>query len=271
MSKLSVETEYDKAVEAIAVSLADCNSRKAWGICSEADCSNCSMKQYQDNCMNGFADVDKIRVYNRLQELVSVQTVPEDPDTVATGLNAFKIKASCEWHHFTHVVGPILSIALWVTLTVFIVGIILSTCSFKLYSQSLSDYSYWSLPGETEYKGKYRKQILDTLSRTKQYVTDVNKDGEINCIDYSCTFKMIWDKMYDASSCEIVRNKSGTMNHLFIRTRQFEGKPWECIEPQAATKDITKYFMEDFWPPNVYNPVYNIYGETEVWLKEVKQ
>ena len=82
---------------------------------------------------------------------------------------------------------------------------------------------------------------------------------------------MIWDKMYEASNCEIVRNKSGTMNHLFIRTRQFEGKPWECIEPQAATKDITKYFMEDFWSPNVYNPVYNIYGETESWLKEVKQ
>ena len=57
------------------------------------------------------------------------------------------------------------------------------------------------------------------------------------------------------------------MNHLFIRVRQYEARPWECIEPQAATKDITNYFMEDFWDPKLYNPIYNIYGETDYWLK----
>lgn len=275
MSKLSVETEYDKAVEAVAKSLADCNYRKNWGICSEASCAACEMHQYQNNCMNQFVDVDKIKVYNRLQELVAAQPIPEDPEEHATGWTAFKIHLACEWHHFIHVTGPAILLPVWVLLIVLIVlfisGTIGSKLYDKLYGQSLSDYSYWALPGEVEYKGKYRKQIIDTLNRVQLYVTDVNKDGEINCIDYSCTFKMLWDKMYEPSDCEIVRNKSATMNHLFIRTRQFEGKQWECIEPQAATKNINRYFMEDFWPANVYNPVYNIYSETGIWLKEVKQ
>ena len=272
MGKLSVETEYDKAVEAIAISLADCNNRKVWGICDEAACSSCPMKQYQDNCMNNFADVDKIRVYNRLQVLVNAQEVP-DTKEYATGKEALKIKAD----YYAREIGGMLATAVAIIFIplVLLFGVITipSACVSKLSAQSLRDYDYtrYALPGEAGYVGKYRKQILDTLDRTKQYVTDVNKDGEINCIDYSCTFKIIWDKMYDASDCEIVRNKSSTMNHLFIRTRQYKGRPWECIEPQAAVKDITKYFMEDFWEPDVYNPVYNIYGETEAWMKEVKQ
>ena len=266
MSKLSVETEYDKAVEAVAVSLADCNNRKTWCTCDEADCVSCEMKKYQDNCMNGFADVDKIRVYNRLQELVSAQATP-DTTEYATGKDAVKIKAN----YYAREIGSILATATAIIFIPILLIIIPGSCVAKLSAQSLKDYDYtrYALPGEAGYAGKYRKQILDTLDRTKQYVTDVNKDGEVNCIDYSCTFKMIWDKMYEASDCEIVRNKSGTMNHLFIRTRQYNGRPWECIEPQAAVKDITKYFMEDFWSSDVYNPVYNVYGETEVWLKEV--
>lgn len=267
MSKLSIETEYDKSVEAVAVSLADCNNRKVWSICNESDCATCPMKRYQDNCMNGFADVDKLRVYNRLQVLVAAQATP-DTTEYATGKDAIKIKAN----YYAHEIGSIFATAAAIIFIPILLIFIPGSCVAKLSAQSLRDYDYtrYALPGEAGYAGKYRKQILDTLDRTKQYVTDVNKDGEVNCIDYSCTFKMIWDKMYEASDCEIVRNKSDTMNHLFIRTRQYTGRPWECIEPQAAVKDITKYFMEDFWPPDVYNPVYNVYGETEVWLKEVK-
>lgn len=266
MSKLSVETEYDKAAEAIAISIADCNYRKTWHICSEDKCIHCEMSQYQTNCMNNLADIDKIKVYNRLQELIAVQPVPDTTEYV-TGKDAVKIKAN----YYAREIGSILATAAAIIFIPILLIIIPGSCVAKLSAQSLKDYDYtrYALPGEAGYAGKYRKQILDTLDRTKQYVTDVNKDGEVNCIDYSCTFKMIWDKMYEASDCEIVRNKSDTMNHLFIRTRQYNGRPWECIEPQAAVKDITKYFMEDFWSSDVYNPVYNVYGETEQWLKEV--
>ncbi len=267
MSKLSVETEYDKAVEAVATSIIDCENRKTWHICDERDCVSCEIKRYQDNCMNNFADVDKLRVYNHVQALIDSQPVPIDPNKYAKGSDAFKIKAKFFIKELCSVIGTAAAIILIPLCIICIPG----SCVAKASAQSLKDYSYWALPGESEYVGKYRKQILDTLNRTKQYVTDVNKDGEINCIDYSCTFKILWDKMYKSSDCEIVRNKSTTMNHLFIRTRQYAGRSWECIEPQAATRDITKYFMEDFWSPDIYNPMYNIYDETDVWLKEVKQ
>ena len=153
-----------------------------------------------------------------------------------------------------------------------IVVLFISLCTFKMFGQSLNDFDYsrYALPGEASYAGKYRKNILDTLDKTNKYAIDVNNDGEINCIDYTCIFKVLWDKSFDNNDCEIVRNKSLTMNHLFIRVRQYSGRPWECIEPQAAKKDITRYFMEDFWSAREYNPVYNIYGETDLWLKEIK-
>ena len=267
MNKLSVETEYDKAVEAVATSMIDCENRKIWHICDEKDCVSCEIKRYQDNCMNNFADVDKLRVYNRVQALMASQPVPVDPDKYAKGSDALKIKAK----YLVKELGSIIGTAAAIILIPLCIICIPGSCVAKMSAQSLKDYSYWALPGESDYVGKYRKQILDTLNRTKQYVTDVNKDGEINCIDYSCTFKILWDKMYKSSDCEIVHNKSATMNHLFVRTRQYAGRSWECIEPQAATRDITKYFMEDFWPPDIYSPTYNIYGETDVWLEEVKQ
>ena len=270
MGKLSVETEFDKAVDAAATSLADCNYRKVWGTCNEAECAQCDIKKYQDNCLNGFADMDKLRVYNKLQILVALQDVP-DTKEYATGKEATAIKAN----YYLKEIGSMVATAAAIIFIplILLLGIITvpSSCMTKLAAQSIKDYDYtrYALPGEAGYAGKYRKQILDTLDRTKQYVTDVNKDGEINCIDYSCTFKMLWDKMYDASNCEIVRNKSSTMNHLFIRTRQYSARPWECIEPQAGLKNITKYFMEDFWSSDIYNPMYNIYGETDRWLQEV--
>ncbi len=145
-------------------------------------------------------------------------------------------------------------------------------CTYQINGQSLNDYDYtrYALPGEASYAGIYRKNILDTLDKTYKYAVDVNNDGLINCIDYSCIFKTLWDKSFDSKNCEIVRNKSLTMNHLFIRVLQHGGTSWECIEPQAAKKDITKYFMEDFWSAREYNPIYNIYGETEKWLQELK-
>lgn len=154
----------------------------------------------------------------------------------------------------------------------FIVILLSLLCIHQMNAQSLNDYDFtrYALPGEAGYAGKYRKNILDTLDKTYKYAVDVNKDGEINCIDYSCIFKKLWDKSFDSSNCEIVRNKSLKMNHLFIRVRQYGGRPWECIEPQAAKKDITKYFMEDFWSAKEYNPIYNIYGETDKWLKEIR-
>ena len=78
----------------------------------------------------------------------------------------------------------------------FLLILIPVSCISCAYGQSINDYDYtrYALPGEASYAGKYRKNILDTLDKTNKYAVDINHDGEINCIDYSCTFKMLWDK-----------------------------------------------------------------------------
>lgn len=268
MSKLSVETEFDKAVTAVATSLADCEIKKAKAICNTAQCVQCDMKKYQDNCMKGFADMDKIRVYNMVSRDLAIRNPPKQ--TYATG----KARRSIIFDFWLRELGSIFGYIFGVLFLIAFVCLVIPYCcsAAGLFGQSLNDYDYtrYALPGEAGYAGLYRKHILDTLDKTSKYVIDVNQDGEINCIDYSCIFKVLWDKQYDKKNCEIVRNKSSTMNHLFIRVRQYGGTQWECIEPQASKKDITKYFMEDFWTAAEYNPLYNIYGETDRWLKEIK-
>lgn len=264
MGKLSVETEYDKAVDAVATSLADCHLKKKYGVCK--DCSTCDTLRQQTNCLSNMPDIDRIRVNNTVQRLILQMDPPEQKPLKGKEY----LKASVFFyvrdalHNFVKVLAPFVGMMLFILFLVCV-----SQCyeGTYLYGQSLSDYDYskYALPGEAAYAGKYRKCILDTLDKAKKYARDINKDGEINCVDYACIFKVLWDKQYDPSNCEIVRNKSGTMNHLFIRVRQYAGTPWECIEPQAALKDINRYFMEDFWPPDIYNPVYNNYEEAEYW------
>lgn len=264
MSKLTVETEFDKAVTAVATSLADCELKKKYGTCKESDCATCDMKKYQENCMNGFADMDKIRVYN----IVSRDLARRDPPAQER-LTGKAARLAIMKYDLKETVIPIIGILI-IVIVLLLVGF--TPVLAALHGQSLNDYDYtrYALPGEAGYAGLYRKHILDTLDKTYKYATDINKDGFINCVDYSVIFKRLWDKQYDSRNCEIVRNKSSTMNHLFIRVRQNSNTPWECIEPQAARKDITKYFMEDFWSVAEYNPLYNFYGETDRWLEEDK-
>ncbi len=96
---------------------------------------------------------------------------------------------------------------------------------------------------------------------------DINGDGKVNCIDYAVSYKLIWDqKNYGRESfCEIVRNKNpnNNMHHLFVRVRNAYTLEWEYIEPQNGLP------MELAWS-GLYYPAFNIFGETDYWLKKRK-
>ena len=265
------QEEFEKAFDSLTTTITACTIKQKKKICTKEDCNSCQLYQWVNNCLNQLPDIYKIRVMTEVDNKVYVINSKEEEDNkeYATGWDAFKISADFYIRDFFSSIFPVLMTPVAAVLIIFLLGAGFSCCSEKLYGQSRNDFDYtrFALPGEAGYAGKYRKQILDTLDKTQKYITDINNDGEINCIDYTCTFKMLWDKSFNANDCEIVRNKSKTMNHLFIRVRQYAACPWECIEPQAATKDITNYFMEDFWDPILYNPIYNIYGETDYWLK----
>lgn len=106
--------------------------------------------------------------------------------------------------------------------------------------------------------------IICTIREAQRNVHDTNRDGKVNCIDYSLMFKSCWDRSYGntAYSCEIVRNKNGSFHHLFIGMRYGGGIVF--IEPW--TYDPEMFLMEDNWPARKYNPSYNIYGETAKWM-----
>lgn len=122
------------------------------------------------------------------------------------------------------------------------IGVILFLSTCRSFSGKPSDFAY----------------------PTVKNVQDVNKDGKVNCIDYAITYKILWDmNNYGAAfCCEIVHNinKEKGMNHLFVRVRGNDYK-WQYIEPQRDC------LMEEYWG-DMYNPVFNIYGETEYWLKQ---
>lgn len=116
--------------------------------------------------------------------------------------------------------------------------------------------------------------ITDKLRSTHNHVYDRDLDGEVDCVDYSITFKQEWDKDMPPDYCQIVRNyRKGffsSMNHLFIRVKLTEGGKWLYIEPQARYNK-RNYRMSDFWGSPKYNPRYNNYGETFYWMSLCKR
>ena len=106
------------------------------------------------------------------------------------------------------------------------------------------------------------------LLRVREAVYDVNRDGEVNCLDYATTFKFIWDKYYSPANCELVRNyntRTG-MNHIFARVRFHSYDKWQLVETWAPNVYI--YDMPSVWG-NVYDPAYNYYNETAYWMRDV--
>ena len=113
------------------------------------------------------------------------------------------------------------------------------------------------------------ERIISTIREAQSNIYDYNKDGKINCIDYSCLFKITWDKNYpnERFRCELVRNKSKSMHHLFARVLD-ENSNYIEVEPWSNNPE--NFLMEENWMPGSYDPNYNIYGETNLWLTDGK-
>ncbi|MCQ2584457.1 MAG: hypothetical protein MJ185_02610 [Treponema sp.] len=128
------------------------------------------------------------------------------------------------------------------------------------HAQSIKDFEPYEFPENLSYsEKKYRSNISKVLRKTSLYISDINNDRKINCLDYALTFYNLWIKEgLSEVNIELVHNvnPNGKMNHVFIRIREnAHFYNWECIEPSAPENG--PYFMEDYW--NTYNPVYNRY------------
>lgn len=227
MSKLSVETEYDKAVEALAVSMADCLDLN----CNGKKCATCPTKVQQMNVYNSMADIDKLRVQTMMRNIHAARHPPEPPKIRHTRVTLA---------------------ALWDTRGWFLYVLIFFGVFFLIIN-SLGAVT----PGFNA--------IQRCLKQTALNVRDVNKDSKINCIDYAVVFKHTWDVSNNPSDCELVRNFSPDFNHLFVRIK-WNGD-WVYVEPSAYFYGyITRYTMKEFWEER-YDARYNYYNETEYWMK----
>lgn len=119
--------------------------------------------------------------------------------------------------------------------------------------------------GSPLYMDKTKATIVSVLKESQARVYDYNEDGLINCIDYACVFKLTWDKKYpdQKSRCALVRNKKGKFHHLFAVVHNCT---CDDIEVETWAKNQNIFSMYSNWPEGVYDPNFNIYGETSLWL-----
>ncbi|GHV86658.1 hypothetical protein AGMMS50230_22660 [Spirochaetia bacterium] len=90
-------------------------------------------------------------------------------------------------------------------------------------------------------------RIKQALVQTKEQVRDVNRDGKINCIDYTVTFYSIY-----GPEAKMMRIYNNDLNHLFIRVGNRD------IEPQRLDGS-----MENAWGSR-YKPGQS-WDETHEW------
>lgn len=232
------ETFTDLAVRELAKNRAACLCRIQFGRCKRSECANCATGKRFQSCIASMNDYDRLRL----------QSYTADEYTY---LSAKPSNWRSHQSYMLHYIGTVLAFLLMFAAVIFIPTLVCGPFD-KPSSWSISD--------------TYRSKIVNTMTTSQMCVTDFDKDGKINCIDYTISFKLTWDKFYPdlKHKCTIIRNvnpRSG-MNHLFIKVGDQFVEPWSY--------NINKYTMEDNWWNGSYDPRYNIYGETQRWLNEVR-
>lgn len=111
-------------------------------------------------------------------------------------------------------------------------------------------------------------RIISTNKQVHRQVQDLNCDGLVNCIDYTCLWKILWDRKYpeEKSRSIIVRIRNDKIHHLCIGVYDDYSK-LILVETQIDNKNylVNYYFGSRFNKDDI------IYGETNTWLNKVKK
>ena len=229
------ETFNDLAVRELARSRSACICRLQFGACEKKDCASCEIGRDYRNCYNQMNDYDKTRLSSYVSQFYK-------NDSLYPG----------KWMSYNKLCKHT---AKWMFAIIFL--FLLLIIPFVLMN-----------PGDKpqQISDETNDKIIITIKLTQKYITDLNKDDKINCIDYACGFKLIWDSIYpeQKSDCIIIRNKSLTLNHLYNGV--YEGNSIVFVEPW--TNNPYNYDMSQIWGYK-WNPRYNKYDETDKWLSEV--
>ncbi len=223
-------TDIDKNLDTLARVKADCTYRQYYNIC-KLDCNKCKTNSKFNLCFNQLAICDQLRVNENAKEL------------------AINKIAYYRYYRINRIKNKTLLIFIFSLLVIlFFIGVSFAHADTSIMKAYKND-----------------RMITATLVDTHTHVHDCNDDGLVNCIDYTMQFKKEWDKKYTPKNCEIVRNNNGKngFHHMFIRCRKDEMADWVYVEPQGT---YLNYDMYDFWNDR-YECFWNIYGETELWMR----
>lgn len=234
---LHQEQPDDIAVRELGRARAACVCRLQFGRCKRRECKHCARDRRFKECYNQLNDYNKERLGAYISEYYQVEL--QNPNV---------------WKSFSFLIKETIAILFVIAIFIFV--------PFILYLlMDPQDKPSSRIPADVANKITY------CLMYSQRCVYDRNLDQKVNCFDYAVTFKEQWDDMFPAyrNKCKLVRNKTARMNHLFAVV-YFDGGS-VCVETWA--EDYRQWHMEDNWDSR-YNPKYNIYNETDRWMKEVK-
>lgn len=232
------ETFNDLAVRELARSRSACICKIQFGRCEKTECAHCAIGKQYKNCYSAMNDYDKNRLASYIGDYYVVDSRSPEQWMDHKHYKRFMFK----W-----IFGG------WAVLMA-VLFLAIGLCCL--------------VPGDTPPKpdSKLNYAVNETLKISRARVMDFNLDGKINCIDYTISFKQVWDWLFvnfSDNKCVIIRNLSPTMNHLFVAV-WYKDRWWE-VEPQADPPEDWR--MVNVWG-DMYKPLFNIYGETDFWMKE---
>lgn len=242
------ETFNDLAVRELAKGRAACICRMQFGRCKENECKKCLIHKQYAACYAQMSDYDRQRLATYVAEEWQKESLFPEQWMSSSGYMAHMLKI---------VFAVIFGLGL----------ILLALCLSNFIRPCAEPGEPYDSPYGTRSK-RVGHMIVSTLRISQAGIYDMNNDGMINCIDYACNFKREWDMLWPDESwrCLLVRNYNGSWHHLFAHVRGYGS---EDIEVETWAKDPYRYKMEYNWRDE-YNPKYNIYGETELWMQKCR-
>ena len=237
------ETFTDLAVRELAKTQASCLCKIQGKRCTRAECRKCQVKAQLDKCKASMNDYDLTRLRN-----YTGQYYTDYSDNIMGWMNHKEYKRFYSLTLLRILLGFILLTAVFGAL------FLAMGCTPRMPNDSPPDPHY------------YDDMITRTVQKTQRSLSDVNQDGEVNCIDAAIIFKVIWDNDYPSmpNKCQIAHNVNPgkKMNHLFVYIWNESGQRMD-IEPRAPNP--YRFDMKYNWGED-YDPKYNRYGETDWWL-----
>lgn len=208
----------EKNVDALAEVKAECMYRQYRKSCDAARCLTCAMHDKLMSCYVQLSLCDQLKVDTRADKLFAERVCHADA-----------IRHDTRANRMSSVIGYLLPFAF---------GIVMLLFARACFGEPVSVYD----------------DIGNVVEQTHSQVRDKNYDGKVDCVDWSLTFKGLWEKSHGFGTCILVENHNERtdMHHMFVKV-SLVSNIWTFVEPQGTRDGWAPY---DVWGDK-YSPAYN--------------